>query len=226
MPGKRLQFGLRALLCGMVVISLGLAYLRTLDPAYPALGLAAASGALLLGTLVGLMTGRGCENRGCEKMGLAPSENPENLGKSVVAKVPVPIFSQPCRVADAQFWSVLGSTFALISAIEIVPYHWAWAATGAAAGAAVGCTAGGPWLRTILAGGLAATAAFGVYVAVFYTSSPREILFDLAAAPVVGVCFGVLVDIFFRLEQRTSLPRHVTATVLMVAVCVGNHFAR
>jgi hypothetical protein len=28
-------------------------------------------------------------------MGLAPSENPENLGKSVVAKVPVPIFSQP-----------------------------------------------------------------------------------------------------------------------------------
>jgi hypothetical protein len=33
--------------------------------------------------------------RGCEKMGLAPSENPENLGKSLVAKVPVPIFSQP-----------------------------------------------------------------------------------------------------------------------------------
>jgi aspartyl-tRNA(Asn)/glutamyl-tRNA(Gln) amidotransferase subunit C len=28
-------------------------------------------------------------------MGLAPSENPENSGKSVVAKVPVPIFSQP-----------------------------------------------------------------------------------------------------------------------------------
>jgi hypothetical protein len=29
--------------------------------------------------------------RGCETMGLAPSENPENLGKSTVAKVPVPI---------------------------------------------------------------------------------------------------------------------------------------
>jgi hypothetical protein len=28
-------------------------------------------------------------------MGLAPSENPEKLGKSVVAKVSVPIFSQP-----------------------------------------------------------------------------------------------------------------------------------
>ncbi len=31
--------------------------------------------------------------RGCEKMGLAPSRNGENPGKSAVAKVPVPIFS-------------------------------------------------------------------------------------------------------------------------------------
>ena len=31
-------------------------------------------------------------------MGLAPSGNCENLGKSVVAKVPVPIFSQPRSV--------------------------------------------------------------------------------------------------------------------------------
>jgi hypothetical protein len=31
-------------------------------------------------------------------MGLAPSENSENIGKSVVAKVPVPIFSQPRSV--------------------------------------------------------------------------------------------------------------------------------
>jgi hypothetical protein len=35
--------------------------------------------------------------RGCEKMGLAPSGNGENSGKSAVAKVPVPIFSQPRR---------------------------------------------------------------------------------------------------------------------------------
>ena len=33
--------------------------------------------------------------RGCEKMGLAPRGNGENLGKSEDAKVPVPIFSQP-----------------------------------------------------------------------------------------------------------------------------------
>jgi hypothetical protein len=30
-------------------------------------------------------------------MGLTPSENRENLGKSLVAKVPVPVFSQPPR---------------------------------------------------------------------------------------------------------------------------------
>jgi hypothetical protein len=36
--------------------------------------------------------------RGCEKMGLAPSENRGNREKWVVAKVPVPIFSQP-RIA-------------------------------------------------------------------------------------------------------------------------------
>jgi hypothetical protein len=46
--------------------------------------------------------------RACEEMGLAPSENPENVGKSVVAKVPVPIFSPPrseeCRTARPKIW--------------------------------------------------------------------------------------------------------------------------
>ena len=37
--------------------------------------------------------GRFVAVRGCEKMGLAPSRNGENPGKSAVAKVPVPIFS-------------------------------------------------------------------------------------------------------------------------------------
>jgi hypothetical protein len=39
--------------------------------------------------------GTSSTTRGCEKMGLAPSGNGENPGKSAVAKVPVPIFSQP-----------------------------------------------------------------------------------------------------------------------------------
>jgi hypothetical protein len=37
-------------------------------------------------------------------MGLAPSGNGENPGKSVVAKVPVPIFSQPpSEAAKSEF---------------------------------------------------------------------------------------------------------------------------
>jgi formylglycine-generating enzyme required for sulfatase activity len=42
--------------------------------------------------------------RVCEKMGLAPNRNGENAGKSAVAKVPVPIFSQPRRIG----WIVVG----------------------------------------------------------------------------------------------------------------------
>jgi hypothetical protein len=34
-------------------------------------------------------------------MGLAPSENRENLGKSAARKVPVPIFSQPPSVESS-----------------------------------------------------------------------------------------------------------------------------
>jgi hypothetical protein len=36
-------------------------------------------------------------------MGLAPSANGENPGKTAVAKVPVPIFSQPLRVPSAVY---------------------------------------------------------------------------------------------------------------------------
>jgi hypothetical protein len=43
-----------------------------------------------------------CTRRGCEKMGLAPSGNGETPGKSAVAKVPVPIFSQPRSAARGE----------------------------------------------------------------------------------------------------------------------------
>jgi WD40 repeat protein/serine/threonine protein kinase len=55
------------------------------------------------GVLVASMTadGRSVVKRwdlsGCEKMGLAPSGNGENPGKPAVAKVPVPVSSQPLR---------------------------------------------------------------------------------------------------------------------------------
>jgi hypothetical protein len=187
MVGKRLQFDLRAMLCGMIAISLGLAYLRSLHPDYALSGLYAAAAALLLGTLVGMVTG---------------------------------------RVADAQFWAVLGGTFAMISAVGVVAYHWIWAVTGAVAGAAIGSTAGGPWLRTVLAGSVATTAAFAVCVAPFRSDLAVEVWLDLLAAPVIGALFGLLVEIFCWLERRSTLPRHVTAIVLMAAVCAGNYFAR
>jgi hypothetical protein len=44
--------------------------------------------------------------RGCEKMGLAPSGNGGNPGKSAVAKVPVPILSQP-RIGTARIIEVI-----------------------------------------------------------------------------------------------------------------------
>ena len=63
--------------------------------------------------------------RGCENMGLAPSENPENLGTSVVAKVPVPILSQP-RSEDWQtgrpkIWD--GGTRLAQDAVTAQPVH-------------------------------------------------------------------------------------------------------
>ena len=64
--------------------------------------------------------------RGCEKMGLAPSRNGENPGKSAVAKVPVPIFSQPRR----EFLS----RSALGLAASCLPVRWAFSADALAAG--------------------------------------------------------------------------------------------
>jgi hypothetical protein len=45
---------------------------------------------------------RAATDRGCEKIGLAPSRNGENPGKSAVAKVPVPFFSQPHSDANVR----------------------------------------------------------------------------------------------------------------------------
>jgi hypothetical protein len=58
--------------------------------------------------------------RGCEKMGLAPSGNCENLGKSVVAKVPVPIFSQPRPEPRTLSGGELGSAYGMTSSPDPV----------------------------------------------------------------------------------------------------------
>jgi hypothetical protein len=187
MKSKRFQFDLRAVLCTMVIISLGMAYLRSLDEAFVAYGLIVAAVGLALGALVGWPWG---------------------------------------RIPDAQYWSVLGGVFALISALQIVHSYWAWAATGAAAGAVVGTAASGRVVRTMISGCLAAAIVFSTATAIFPTSSGTEFYLDLISAPLIGAAFGLLVEIFYWLESKGPLPRYVSATVLMVAVCVGNFLAR
>lgn len=130
------------------------------------------------------------------------------------------------RIADAQYWSVLGATFAFISAVDIVDYHWAWAATGALTGAAVGSISPGRPLRKMLAGAVTASAVFGFYALAFWPGLPGEFLWDLGAAPVIGALFGLLVEAFAWLESRAALPRYASATVLMLAICGGNYLAR
>jgi YVTN family beta-propeller protein len=73
--------------------------------------------------------------RGCEKMGLAPSRNGENPGESAVAKVPVPIISQPRRAVIASIgldeyyrgagnpWDVLWSADGTMVYISVAGTH-------------------------------------------------------------------------------------------------------
>ena len=130
------------------------------------------------------------------------------------------------RIADSLYWSVLGTVFAFMSAVGVVDYHLAWAAVGAVSGAAVGCVAAGRPVRSMLAGGTAGGIVLGVYALVPYWPSGQLILFDVIGAVVIGAMFGALVEIFFWLEARTKLPRYVSATVLMLSVCVGNLLAQ
>lgn len=126
------------------------------------------------------------------------------------------------RIADSLYWSVLGTIFAFMSAVGVVQYHLAWAAVGAASGAAIGSVASGRPVRTMIAGGATGGAVLGVYAMIPNWPSGYLILFDVFSALVAGALFGALVEIFFWLEARSTLPRYVSATVLMLSVCVGN----
>jgi hypothetical protein len=53
--------------------------------------------------------------RGCEKLGLAPSENRENIGKLAVAKVPVPIFVAGKRWLTDESVRTIGDYFGGVS---------------------------------------------------------------------------------------------------------------
>ncbi len=130
------------------------------------------------------------------------------------------------RIADSLYWSVLGTVFAFMSAVGVVEYHLAWAAVGAASGAAIGCVASGRPIRTMIVGGATGGVVLGVYALVPHWPSGQLIFFDVISALVAGALFGALVEVFFWLEARSTLPRYVSATVLMLSVCVGNFLAQ
>jgi len=130
------------------------------------------------------------------------------------------------RIADSLYWSVLGTIFAFMSAVGVVEYHLAWAAVGAVSGAAIGSVASGRPIRTMIAGGVAGGIVLGGYALVPFWPRGQLMYFDVISAVVAGAMFGALVEVFFWLEARSTLPRYVSATVLMLSVCVGNFLAQ
>ena len=130
------------------------------------------------------------------------------------------------RAGDGLYWALLGALFAFLSALEVPPMLWAWSALGAAAGAVVGAVSGGRPVRTAVAGALAGTGAFAVVLASQRPPLGTELRFDIVCAVVISGMFGALVEVFWWLERRASLPRYVTASVLLLAVIVGNLLAR
>ena len=142
------------------------------------------------------------------------------------------------RTGEATFWAVLSSACALLGALD-VPLDWAWGAVEAVAGAVAGALAGSPRspdaagalvvgkpLRTAGATALAGLAVFGGCVLLVRPSGGASLTFDLVGAPIVGGLLGILVEVITALERRGTLPRYITASVLLLAVIVGDLLAR
>lgn len=146
------------------------------------------------------------------------------MGGSAVVAIAVGWFFK--RIADSLYWSVLGTVFAFMSAVGVVDYHLAWAAVGAVSGATIGSLASGRPVRTMIAGGAAGGVVLGIYAMVPSWPKGQLFLFDVISAVVAGALFGALVEVFFWLEARSTLPRYISATVLMLSVCVGNFLAQ
>ena len=62
-----------------------------------------------------------------------------------------------------------------------------------------------------------------IYFIFFSQRSGLE--FDLLAAPVISAAIGLLVEMIMWVEQRSEIPRYVTASWLLCAVIIGNFLA-
>ena len=130
------------------------------------------------------------------------------------------------RTVDAVYWGLLAAACAFVCTVGIPPLDWVWPAVGAAAGAVVGALAGRRPLRTITAAAGAGLAVFAGYVLLFRPVLGVERTFDVVCSPIVGGLLGILVELISWLEKRGTLPRYVTASVLLCAVIAGDLLAR
>jgi hypothetical protein len=133
------------------------------------------------------------------------------------------------RRRDAIFWSVMASTAGYISVVGEtqfgVAFHFAWSAVGAMAGvaAAVIPAALSPVRRLVvrmIAACFAGSAAMLIYFTLFSQRNGLE--FDVLVAPFVSALVGLLVEMIVWVEQRSEIPRYVTASWLLCAVIIGN----
>jgi len=133
------------------------------------------------------------------------------------------------RRGDAIFWSVMISTAGYLSVVGDkqfgVGFHFAWSAVGAMAGvAAVAIPAttnpAGRLVVRMFAASLGGSAAMLIYFTLFSQRNGLE--FDLLAAPFVSGSVGALIEMIVWVEQRSEIPRYVTASWLLCAVIVGN----
>ena len=128
------------------------------------------------------------------------------------------------RIADATYWALMIATGVYVSVVNDrtagVLFQLAWVTTGASAGSVSGSfPASRPKARV-----LAATVIAGIVMLLFAFSSPKhaDIVFDIIAARIIGGFVGVLVQLVTWVEQRSSMPRYVTAAWLLAAVIAGN----
>ena len=72
----------------------------------------------------------------------------------------------------------------------------------------------------MIAACLGGSAAMFIYFMLFSQRDGLE--FDLLAAPLVSALVGLLVELIVWVEQRSEIPRYVTASWLLCAVIIGN----
>ncbi len=129
------------------------------------------------------------------------------------------------RVADTLFWSVIGAVFGYLVVVGFYRYHWsaqyAWPLVGMVAGIAVGALGSGRPVRRAAIGLAAATGVFATYALAMFGFA-AHVGYEALCAALGGALMGLVADVAERFERRTSIPRHVAATALVIAAILGH----